>query len=148
MRDFWGHRVDWALFKKKKSKYGNQKSRVGGLTFDSKLESEHYVILLNRLSRGEIKDLARQVRIELTLNAKVREDRAHYVADFVFFDLGMDKWIVLDSKGMQTDTYKLKRKWLLDNFNGFLFIEHTEKQQKTYNPRGDMPLKIRVREEN
>lgn len=139
--------MNWnSIFKDRKSKYGNQKSKIGGLTFDSKLESEHYVLLLNRLSRGEIRDLARQVRIELTLNAKSKEDRVYYVADFVFFDLALDKWIVWDSKGMQTDVYKLKRKWLLDNFNGFLFIEHTNKEQKEYKPKGSTPLKIRVQE--
>lgn len=129
-------------------KYRNFKVKLGSLTFDSKLESEHYVILLNRLSRGEIKDLARQVRIELTLNAKRKEDRVYYIADFVFFDLALGCWIVWDSKGMPTDAYKIKRKWLLDNFNGFLFVEHTKKEKKIYKPRGDMPLKIRVREEN
>ena len=140
--------MNWnSIFKDRKSKYGNQKSKIGGLTFDSKLESEHYVILLNRLSRGEIRDLARQVRIELTLNAKSKEDRAHYVADFVFFDNALNMWIVWDSKGMQTDVYKLKRKWLLDSRNGFLFIEHTNKEQKEYKPKGSIPLKFRVKEE-
>lgn len=127
-------------------KYRNSKVRIGSLTFDSKLESEHYVLLLNRLSRGEIRDLARQVRIELTLNAESKEDRVYYVPDFVFFDLVLGEWIVWDSKGMPTDAYKLKRKWLLDNFNGFLFIEHAKKEKKIYKPRGDTPLKIMVRE--
>lgn len=136
--------MNWLKYRK--SKYGNQKSRVGGLTFDSKLEAEHYVLLTNRLMRGEIKDLGRQVRIELTINAEKREDRVYYVADFVFFDLALDKWVVWDSKGMQTDTYKIKRKWLLDNFIGFLFIEHAKKEKKEYSPRGSIPLKIRVQE--
>lgn len=138
--------MNWSRSKSRKSKYANQKTKLGGVTFDSKLESEHYVLLLNRLSRGEIKDLARQVRIELTLNAESKEDRVYYVPDFIFFDLVLGEWIVWDSKGMPTDAYKLKRKWLLDNFNGFLFIEHAKKEKKIYKPRGDTPLKIRVRE--
>ena len=141
-----GARMNWSRSKSRKSKYANQKTKLGGVTFDSKLESEHYVLLLNRLSRGEIKDLARQVRIELTLNAESKEDRVYYVPDFIFFDLVLGEWIVWDSKGMPTDAYKLKRKWLLDNFNGFLFIEHAKKEKKIYKPRGDTPLKIRVRE--
>lgn len=138
--------MNWSRSKSRKSKYANQKSKIGGVTFDSKLESEHYVHLLNRLSRGELRDLARQVRIELTLNAESKEDRVYYVCDFCFFDLVLGEWIVWDSKGMPTDAYKLKRKWLLDNFNGFLFIEHAKKEKKIYKPRGDTPLKIRVRE--
>lgn len=134
--------------RKSKSKYGNQKSKVGNITFDSKLESEHYILLLNRLSRGEIRDLARQVNIELTQNADKHKDKVHYKADFVFFDVEVGEWIVWDSKGMQTDAYKIKRKWLLDSLCGFLFIEHTKKEKKEYKPRGSIPLKIRVKEEN
>lgn len=141
-----GTRMNWSRSKSRKSKYANQKSKLGGLTFDSKLESEHYVLLLNRLSRGEIRDLARQVKIELTSNAEKHKDKVHYVADFVFFDLELNQWVVWDSKGMPTDAYKIKRKWILDNLNGFLFIEHSKKEKKIYKPRGDTPLKIRVRE--
>lgn len=127
-------------------KYHNKKVKIGKLTFDSKLESEHYILLLNRLSRGEIRDLARQAKIELTQHAEKHKDKVHYIADFAFFDLALDKWVLMDSKGFQTDSYKIKRKWLLDNFNGFLFIEHTNKEQKEYKPKGSMPLKIRVQE--
>lgn len=140
--------MNWSRSKSRKSKYANQKSKLGGLTFDSKLESEHYLLLTNRLRRGEIRDLARQVRIELTQNAEKHKDKVHYIADFVFFDLALDKWIVWDSKGMATDAYKIKRKWLMDNFNGFLFIEHSKKEKKIYKPRGHTPLKIMVREKN
>lgn len=129
-------------------KYRNNKVKLRGLTFDSKLESEHYLLLTNRLRRGEIRDLARQVRIELTQNAEKHKDKVHYIADFVFFDLALDKWVVWDSKGMPTDAYKIKRKWILDNLNGFLFIEHSKKEKKIYKPRGDTPLKIMVREKN
>lgn len=124
-------------------KYRNSKVKLGSLTFDSKLESEHYLLLANRLKRGEIKDLARQVRIELTLNAKVREDRAHYVADFVFFDLALDKWVIWDSKGMPTDSYKIKRKWLLDMFCGFVFVEATKENQTYFEPRGEILTKFK-----
>lgn len=127
-------------------KYHNKKVKIGKLTFDSKLESEHYVILLNRLSRGEIRDLARQVKIELTQHAEKHKDKVHYIADFAFFDFALDKWVLMDSKGFQTDSYKLKRKWLLDNFNGFLFIEHTKEGIKEYEPKGEIPLKMRVQE--
>lgn len=123
-------------------KYNNNKVKIGGLTFDSKLESEHYLILTNRLRRGEIRDLARQARIQLTLNAEKHKDKVHYIADFVFFDLALDKWVVWDSKGMPTEAYKIKRKWLLDTFCGFVFIEHTSREKKQYEPNGKTPLKF------
>lgn len=123
-------------------KYRNSKVRIGSLTFDSKLESEHYMLLKNRLIRGEIRDLARQVKIELTQNADKHKDKVHYVADFVFFDLELNQWIVWDSKGMPTDAYKIKRKWLLDVYCGFEFIEVTRGGEKKYQANGKNLLKF------
>lgn len=123
-------------------KYHNTKSRVGTQTFDSKLEAQHYLKLMQRLNHKEIRDLAMQVRIELTLNAEKHREKVHYIADFVFFDLVLGEWVVWDSKGMPTDAYKIKRKWLLDSFCGFVFIEHTSKEQKQYTPNGKIPLKF------
>lgn len=123
-------------------KYHNSKSRVGSQTFDSKLEAQHYLKLMQRLNHKEIRDLARQVRIELTLNAEKHKDKVHYIADFIFFDLALGEWVVWDSKGMPTESYKIKRKWLLDSFCGFVFIEHTSKEQKQYTPNGKIPLKF------
>lgn len=125
------------------AKYRNSKVRIGSLTFDSKLESEHYLLLTNRLKRGEIKDLARQVKIELTSNAEKHKDKVHYIADFVFFDLALNRWIVWDSKGMPTDAYKIKRKWLLDVYCGFVFIEATKQGQKKYVANGKNILKFK-----
>lgn len=124
-------------------KYRNSKARIGGLTFDSKLESEHYMLLKNRLKRGEIRDLARQVKIELTQHADKHKDKVHYVADFVFFDLSLNSWIVWDSKGMPTDAYKIKRKWLLDTYNGFIFIETSKSGSKEFIPNGKICLEFK-----
>lgn len=124
-------------------KYRNSKVRIGSLTFDSKLESEHYVLLTNRLKRGEITDLARQVKIELTQNADKHRDKVHYIADFVFFDLELNQWVVWDSKGMATDAYKIKRKWLLDAYCGFVFIEAKKQGQKKYIANGKICLEFK-----
>lgn len=123
-------------------KYRNSKVKIGSLTFDSKLESEHYMLLKNRLKRGEITDLARQVKIELTQYADKHRDKVHYIADFVFFDLELKQWIVWDSKGMPTDAYKIKRKWLLDVYCGFEFIEVTRGGEKKYQANGKNLLKF------
>lgn len=127
-------------------KYRNSKVKIGSVTFDSKLESEHYLILLNRLRHREIRDLARQVEIELTQNAEKHKEKVRYIADFVFFDVALGVWVVWDSKGIPTDAYKIKKKWLLDTYCDFLFIEHTKKEKKEHLPRGSIPLKIRVQE--
>lgn len=134
--------MNWGRIAHSKSKYGNSKVKKGDLTFDSQLEYQHFLVLFNRFQKGEIKDFARQVRIELTTNAKSNADKVFYVADFVFYDNALQSWIVWDSKGMKTDTYIIKRKWLLDTYCGFLFIEHTSKEQKQYTPSGGVPLKF------
>lgn len=121
-------------------KYRNSKVKIGGLCFDSKLESEHYLLLTNRLRRGEIKDLARQVEIELTQNAQKHKDKVRYVADFVFFDLTLQKWVIWDSKGMPTDAYKIKKKWLLDTYCNFIFIEASKSKEQQLLPNGKNPL--------
>lgn len=125
-------------------KYRNSKVKIGDLTFDSKLESEHFVALKYRLRRGEIKDLARQVRIELTQNAQNHKEKVHYIADFMYFDLALGEWVIWDSKGMPTDAYKLKRKWLLDCYRGFLFIEATKNGVKKFKPNGEIELKPKI----
>lgn len=100
------------------------------------------MILTNRLKRGEITDLARQVKIELTQNAEKHKDKVHYIADFVFFDKNLNQWIVWDSKGMPTDAYKIKRKWLLDAYCGFGFIEVTRGGEKKFQANGKNLLKF------
>lgn len=124
------------------SKYKNIKSKVGSQVFDSKLEAEHFLLLKLRARSGKIKNLSRQVEIELTLNAETHKDKVHYIADFVFFDLALGEWVVWDSKGVPTDAYKIKRKWLLDSFCGFIFIEAMKKKEKQYLPKGKIPLKF------
>lgn len=103
---------------KKKSKYGNKKVKTSKGSFDSKLELRHYetLVLLEKAKR--IKYLQRQVSIRL---AKSPKCRILYKADFVFYDLDSKEWVVMDSKGFITDSFRLKKAWLLDNFINFRF---------------------------
>lgn len=121
-------------------KYRNTKIKIDSLVFDSKLEASHYLLIKNRLRRGEIKDLARQVKIQLTFNAEKHKDKVCYIADFVFFDLVLGEWVIWDSKGMKTKEYVVKRKWLLDAYFGFVFIEATAKKTTEYKPYGGKKL--------
>lgn len=97
------------------SKYKNKKITTKYGKFDSILEYEHFIALQNR--RGVL-GLKRQVRIKL---GKSEACKVHYVADFVYYDTIKNIIIVFDSKGYQTDTFKLKLKWLLDSYSGFEF---------------------------
>lgn len=121
-------------------KYRNTKTRISGIVFDSKLEAEHYRFLLSRLRRGEIKELGRQAKIKLTQNQEKAREQVFYIADFVFFDNDLNEWIVWDSKGVKTQAYVIKRKWLLDCFCGFRFVEVTKKGSAEYFPVGEINL--------
>lgn len=90
------------------SKYGNQKTAVGGITFDSKREAGRWQVLKLLERAGEISGLQRQIRfVVIDKNEKFRE--CSYVADFVYFDR-LGRQVVEDAKGYRTKEYQIKRK--------------------------------------
>ena len=103
------------------SKYNNDKPTYydpdlkESLKFDSVKERDYYLLLKDRLKRGEISDLRRQVPIEIqpafTDIVGVEHKSINYLADFIYKDLGGVEHIV-DVKGFKTDVYKLKKKLL------------------------------------
>lgn len=107
------------------SKYHNKKSTYydpdlkESLAFDSLKELDYYFILKDRLKRGEITDLRRQVTIviqpALTFNGKLIKEIT-YRADFVYIDRKDGLPHIVDVKGSKstlTEVYKLKKKLLL-----------------------------------
>lgn len=101
---------------KKRSKYHNKKLEVAGETFDSRREYDYYLILKDREKRGEIKDLKRQVPIEIQRAFIDKVDKKHraitYVADFTYYDLKDYQTHYIDVKGFRTEVYKIKKKLL------------------------------------
>jgi hypothetical protein len=94
---------------KKRSKYGNVKTQVDGIVFDSIKEANRYISLRFLLKSGGIKYLERQVEFEL--NEGGPAGSIIYRADFVYELDG--KMIVEDVKGHRTREYKRKRKLML-----------------------------------
>lgn len=98
-----------------RSKYGNQKTTVYGITFDSKKEAERYLVLRSLEQQGLITDLQRQVKYVLLPTQKIDgetvEKALSYVADFQYKRNG--EIVVEDVKGMRTQVYKIKRKLML-----------------------------------
>lgn len=96
------------------SKYYNQKITVDGITFDSRKEYRRYRELCLMERAGEIDNLERQVKFELIptqkKNGKVVERACSYVADFVYNENG--EQVVEDTKGIRTESYKIKRKMM------------------------------------
>lgn len=106
----------------KKPKYRNRKAEYYDpglketITFDSEKERDYYLLLKDRERRGEIKDLKRQVEIEIQRAFVDKADNKHraikYIADFTYYDLKDYQTHYIDVKGFKTEVYKLKKKLL------------------------------------
>ena len=107
------------------SKYHATKTKVGDLTFDSKLEARRWNELLMLERSGVITALQRQVPFEMTVNS-------HYIcsyrADFVYTLTETGERIVEDAKGMMTPEFRLKAK-LMEATNGIVIQVWTGKPQ-------------------
>ncbi len=117
-------KLDKALYGKKKpivaqasidkttrSKYGNIKTNVDGVIFDSKKEANRYTRLKLLLQSGVITDLECQVEFILQPDYEINGKKVQslkYIADFVYTKDG--KMVVEDVKGNKTDVYKIKKK--------------------------------------
>src|SRR5690625_2294015 len=98
--------------RRNRSKYGNRKVEIDGLTFDSKAEALYYSELKLRQRAGEIQSFKLQPRYRL-LDGFEKHGKKHrpidYVADFeVHHKDGSIE--VVDVKGMQTQVFKIKEK--------------------------------------
>ena len=94
------------------SKYGNKKTQMHGLMFDSKAEAARYAQLIILERTGKIKGLERQVAYKLAPSVKFegatrKTPALRYVADFAYWE--GDKRIIEDVKGVQTPLFKAKR---------------------------------------
>lgn len=92
---------------KRRAKYGNVKTELDGILFDSKKEAERYVQLILLLRGGVIRDLELQPNFKLEVAGK---KVCTYRADFRYSENGSQ--VVEDVKGMKTPVYKLKVKLL------------------------------------
>lgn len=101
----------------KKPKYQNKKVIVKGIKFDSKLESNIY---LKILELSKTYDFSYKLQPKYELMPKFRLDgecfRAiDYIADFEICING--KVYVLDAKGLKTPVFKLKEKLFANKYN-------------------------------
>ena len=116
---------------KPKSKYNNNKLTYYDpdlkekLTFDSNKELSYYLLLKDRVKKGEISDLRRQYAIVIqppfTDITGTKHRAITYKADFVYLDNKTLKTHLIDVKGFKTEVYKLKKKLLA--YKGFIIEE-------------------------
>jgi hypothetical protein len=104
-------------------KYGNIKTVVDGIVFDSKKEAKRYAELKLLEKAGKIYLLVLQpeyiIAAPCVINGRKMAARK-YRADFSYIQDG--KEIVEDTKGMKTDMYKLKRH-LMASIHGIEILE-------------------------
>lgn len=100
------------------SKYGNRKTTLDGVTYDSAREARRAAELRLMERAGAISNLRRQVVYELIPSqrrgGKVVERPVKYVADFVYTENGEE--VVEDVKGVKAKEYIIKRKLMLWEF--------------------------------
>lgn len=116
------------------NKYRNKKITSTDGVFDSKFEYEEWCRLKLLQRAGEISCLQRQVPITLldgfsTSQGKIRDIK--YIADFTYIEKSV--LCIVDTKGCETDEYKIKKKLLLNKLTKESFIERKKgKKDKIY----------------
>jgi hypothetical protein len=104
------------VYKPKRTKYNNKRIRVDGILFDSKLEADYYLQLKIKLKAGLIRGFCRQPEFILQEGFADRKPIV-YKADFIiFYPDGTAE--IIDTKGMETETFKLKKKLFQEKFPG------------------------------
>lgn len=110
----------------KRTKYGNKKVIIDGITFDSIGESKRYLFLKDLEKQGLISNLLLQPVFLLQENYIDKNNDKHrkleYIADFQYKDEVVDEIIVEDYKGMITEVFKIKLKLLLYKYPELNFI--------------------------
>ena len=108
--------------KRSRPKYGNKKTVVDGIKFDSKWEAERYGQLKAMERGGVVTDLELQVPYNIIINdIKI----CKYIADFKYKqeDIhGKIEEIVEDAKGFETPEFKLKKKLMKAVFNIDIYL--------------------------
>lgn len=94
------------------AKYNSEKVEINGIKFDSKLESQYYLHLLEQRKNGHIQDYQLQPTFTLQDGFK-RSNKAilpiKYKADFlVIHNDGTNE--IIDVKGFETTDFKIKKK--------------------------------------
>ena len=94
------------------SKFGNVKTVIDGIKFDSKKEANYYNLLKLLKKSGRIEDFKIHPRfnylINYTANGRTYTKKAYYEADFEV--IYKDRTEIVDVKGVQTAIFKQKKR--------------------------------------
>lgn len=105
------------------SKFKNRRATLHGQNFASQFEAQVFALLQLLEKQGEISKLTCQPKVYLT-RAKIL-----YKPDFSAIDAKTGKTIFIEAKGMETPTYKIKKRLWRYYGPGVL---HVYKRRKGY----------------
>jgi hypothetical protein len=111
---------DGTLFEVDELKKYNIKD-INGIKFDSKAEAEYYLVLKDKLNRGEIQALTLQPKYILQDKFErngIKYRRIEYKADFEVMHHGGDPETI-DVKGFETKDFKIKKKMFRQVFEDY-----------------------------
>ena len=127
---------DWTQEYFGTGKYHNKKISTEDGTFDSKYEYEEWCRLKLLERGGAIRNLMRQVPYVLIPTIRTTAGtlkQITYYADFVYEENGIV--CMVDTKGFETETYKIKKRLLINQYvtEQRVFIERKKgKKDKIY----------------
>jgi len=110
---------------KDRPKYGNRKTVIDDIKFDSQREANEYCELKIRKQAGEILDFDMQVPFKVVpgfARGRKKYRPTIYIADFVVTHLDGTKE-VRETKGVKTSAYMIKRKLFAEKFPEYKFTE-------------------------
>ena len=118
-----------------RSKYGNKRYTLDGISFMSKAEAAYYWFRIKpREAKGEITNLVFQPRIRCEVGGQKICD---YIADFSYFDRQEEGQhgqhgcqVIIEVKGYKTDVYNLKIKLVHALYPGMKIIVVPSKDMK------------------
>ena len=113
-----------------RQKFNNEKTTIDGIKFSSRLEAERFQQLQFLEEAGEIAHLKLQVELQVFsgyINPSTGEKTRStmYVADFAYVDCQSHKWIVEDTKGVETPEFRLKWKLAQSHYPEYEFRKVT-----------------------
>ena len=119
------------------AKYGNRKTQIDNVVFDSYVEAERYLFLKARMQAREITGLALQPKYELQPSFKRNGKTVKaitYTADFEYFE--GETCVVEDVKGFETQQFRLRQKMFLYHYpeHDLRIVKGAKKR------RGEMPF--------
>ena len=114
------------------TKFHSKQVVVNGIKFQSKLEGTRYQQLLWLLDADEITDLKLQPEFQIfegytdAVTGEKHRSR-YYVGDFKYVDTKSHQTIVEDTKGVETDVFKLKWEMVQEKYPEYAFRKLTNK---------------------